>query len=213
MTTSLSLDEVIQARATTKVFAEEPRESTTDRQLIHRMLTAAGWAPFHRPAHKSHCDGNLSSLVPWRAYTVDSDGCRELRTRLLDAGDAGKLPQMLAAADGLIQVTWLPDPHDGDDDYAPSINNMEHIAAAGAAIQNMLLVATEQGVPTYWSSGGALRQSQVFDWLGIPDQEILLGAIFLFPSDETETTRVPGKLRDRRGELNEWSRSVESLRV
>ncbi len=60
---------------------------------------------------------------------------------------------------------------------------MEHIAAASAAIQNLLLAATARGISNYWSSGGVLRSAQVFQQLGIPRQQILLGAIFLFPSE------------------------------
>lgn len=207
-----SLHDAIRTRRTTKVFAESPLDLPTDRDQIDGLIEAAAWAPFHRPAHKSHLTGEHDSLVPWRMYAVDADGCRELRSRLLDSGDAGKLPQMLAAAHAVVQCTWLPDPPaavDFDGLFEPTINNMEHIAAAGAAVEHLLLAATEQGYETYWSSGGALRFPNAFGWLGIPLGEILLGAVFLFPSDETGTTRVPGKLRERRGDVRTWSRWVE----
>lgn len=212
---SLSVDDAIAARRTTKVFAEQPLDHQTDRELIDGLLRAAAWAPFHRPANKSHMEDD-GSLVPWRVHALDAAACRSMRSVLLDAGDAGKLPQMLAAAECCLQVTWLPDPP--SDEFAatnpealfePTIGNMEHIAAASAAIQNLLLAATDRGLVSYWSSGGALRQQPAFERLGIPPEQILLGAIFLFPSDEAGTTRVPGKLREKRGEVAGWSRWVE----
>ena len=211
-----SLDAVIQSRRTTKVFAESPDASvTTDRGQINELIAAAAWAPFHRPANKVHLSGPHPSLVPWRFHAVDAAGCRVLRSKLIEAGDAGKLPQMLAAAECVIHCTWLPDSARTDDPvpeghlFEPTISNMEHIAAAGAAIQNLLLAATDRGFDSYWSSGGALRGEQAFGWLGIPTEQILLGAIFLFPSEADGTERVPGKLREKRGADADWSRWVD----
>lgn len=84
--------------------------------------------------------------------------------------------------------------------------NMEHIAAASAAVQSFLLAATERGLTTYWSSGGYLRDAATFDYLGIPTEHILLGAVFVFPNDGGE--RIPGGMRDKRSSHAGWSRWV-----
>ena len=212
------VDAAIQKRQTTKVFADEPLDLTTDRETIHQLVAAAAWAPFHRPANKTHVrdtDGQ-SSLVPWRFYLLDTEACRAMRGKLLEAGDVGKLPNMLAAAECVIQATWLPDPAkpdfasaNPDALFEPSIANMEHIAAAASAIQNVLIAATDRGLVSYWSSGGALRQEMAFESLSIPDEQILLGAIFLFPADEANTERVPGKLREKRGKQADWATWVQ----
>ena len=117
---------------------------------------------------------------------------------------------MLAAAEALIQATWLPNPGPLPEgaSYAPTLENMEHIAAASAAVQSLLVAATARGFTTYWSSGGILRGAEVFRWLGIPSEEILLGAVFLFPADPEGATVNPGKLRDKRGRLRDWRRWV-----
>ena len=48
--------------------------------------------------------------VPWRVYKLDGAGCRELMQVLSkQEGHSGKIPAMLAAAEFLFQVTWLPD--------------------------------------------------------------------------------------------------------
>ena len=216
MTTN-ALDAAIRNRRTTKVFADQPAERTTDRGRVNELIAAATWAPFHRPANKDHLGdaAGQSSIVPWRFYVMDAAACRTMRSHLIEAGDAGKLPNMLAAADCVIQVTWLPDPPkpefaaaNPDALFEPTLQNMEHIAAASAAIENLLLAATDRGLESYWSTGGALRQPPQFEMLGIPSTQILLGAIFLFPEEEAGTTRVPGGLREKRGEEADWCQWV-----
>ena len=67
--------------------------------------------------------------------------------------------------------------------FTGNLRNMEHIAAASTAIQNILLGATAAGHPSYWSSGGTLRQREARTLLGIPMDEIFLGCLFVFPED------------------------------
>ncbi|HBE68114.1 MAG TPA: hypothetical protein DDW52_08190 [Planctomycetaceae bacterium] len=158
----------------------------------------------------------MSGIQPWRMYVLSGKECRELGRRL-PPERAGKLPRMLASADTLIQTTWLPNPAQSPlpegQLFEPTLANMEHIAAASAAIQNLLLAATEAGIPNYWSSGGALlREPTAYSWLGIPQEEILLGSLFLFPADPARhapTTEVVGsKLRDQRSPVASWARRV-----
>ena len=136
--------------------------------------------------------------------------------KLIDNGDATKVPAMLAAADYLLQVTWLPDPESGPVQPAESpelvfsgtLRNMEHLAAAAAFAQSLLLGASSCGYKTYWSSGGALRKPQVFEWLGIPDNQILIGSIFLFPGETGTADVKPGAMAEKRGSLADWSKPV-----
>jgi len=75
-------------------------------------------------------------------------------------------------------------------------------------VQNLLLLLTAHGMGTYWSSGAALRGPAMFGYLGIPERERLLGAIFIeYPDandndndddDDDTKQRVQGKLRDMR---------------
>lgn len=202
-----ALDEIIRQRRTLKVLANEPLSETTPRELVNDVIAAGAWAPFHKPSSTEHRT-QMSSFVPWRAYALDAGACHRLRQKLIDAGDNTKIVQMLAAATALIQVTWLPNPPKGvtDTPFEATLENMEHIAAASAAVQNMLLAATARGFENYWSSGGALRETQVFDWLAIPQKEILLGAIFLFPADADGVETATGKLREKRGPIESWAK-------
>lgn len=203
----------LRTRRTEKVLPDPNRPlapSGDHRSTIDSLVADAGWAPFHYPSGKTHHE-TLDSPVPWRFYKIDTVGCRKLAAQLNgpDAG-AGKIASMLAAADGLVQATWLPDPVDGNsqsDDtvFTGSQRNMEHIAAASAAVQSFLLLATEAGYRTYWSSGGVLRSPGLFTQLKIPTTEILLGSIFLFPQDTGDAEIKPGGWRDKRGDFSSWS--------
>lgn len=204
----------IRSRRTLKVLADPSQpfaECDEDVAVALRdVIAAAGHAPYHYPADESHRSGELDSVVPWRIHALESSACRQLILWSEGAGiTAGKINSMLAAAVSCSLVTWLPDPpadERGFQEFEPTLRNMEHIAASSAAVQNLLLAATDRGFTTYWSSGGSLRSEAVFDRIGIPRGEVLLGAIFLFPSDVGDASTKPGALRDRRGPVESWAR-------
>lgn len=157
---------------------------------------------------------------PWRIYILHQRLCRDVRAWLIRQNDATKIPEMLAAADMLLQVTWCPSIGDeaiaraSHDSFEASLTNMEHIAATAAAIQNIILSATEQNIPNYWSSGGSLRTKQAFDLLGIPQDEVLLGSVFFFPQNADANPKVmvfPGKMRERRSFSRSWCRKITQL--
>ena len=147
-------------------------------------------------------------MEPWRVHALDKPGCLALIPRLHTLPKPpGRVADMLAAADALVLVTWLPE--EGAD-WAASDINTEHIAAGGAMIQTLLLAATERGIGTYWSSGGVLA-GEAFGLLGIPPGERLLGAIFLWPDPPEGVEAAPGKLRPQRSGPDRWTRWVETL--
>ncbi len=206
-------DDAIFARKTIKILADKDLPTCDHRSLVNEVLSLAGQAPFHRACEEHHRQSTAQSgIEPWRFYAIDASDCRKLKTRIpLD--NAGKIPAMLAAADALIMATWLPNAAQvaelvDEPGFAATINNMEHIAAASAAIQNLLLAATARGISNYWSSGGVLRSSQVFNLLGIPRSQILLGAVFLFPNEFSDAEIATSKLREHRGSRESWSRWI-----
>lgn len=211
-----ALSEIIRARRTDKVLADPAAPLTSSglsREAVDALLETAGFAPLHYPAAQAHRMGDradgMISVAPYRVYKLDAAACRRLLARLQASElEPGKIAQMLAAAEALLQVTWLPEPEAdpaGDGGFVGSLTNMEHIAAASAAVQNLLLLATEAGLRSYWSSGGVLRGPEVAEWLGTPPGEILLGSVFLFPAEIGSAEAMPGKLRDKRGGLGDWS--------
>lgn len=212
MSEKTALKNILEDRVTSKVLAdlENPLDPQgLERSEIDNWLASAGQAPFHHQAEREH-KGNLSSPVPWRMYKFDAASCRELLTYLNENADAGKICNMLAACDAMVLATWTPDAPSGrlevDVLFEGTERNMEHVAAASAAVQNLLLLATEANWRTYWSTGGVLRTPQVFDRYGISNSEILLGAIFIYPQDVGDAEIRKGKLCDARGDIGDWSR-------
>lgn len=205
------LGRVIRSRRTDKTLgdpAAPPPDAGLSREALDAMLETAGFAPFHYAAVAAHRQGALSSIVPYRVYKLDGPTCRRLLSWLQTSElEPGKILNMLAAANALCLVTWLPEEgaKSEGDAFAGTTINMENIAAASAAVQNLLLLATEAGLRSYWSSGGVLRGPEVFEKLDIPSAEILLGAVLLFPADVGGAEIMPGKLREKRGALNDWS--------
>lgn len=227
-----AVEHVIRARRTVKVLAGAPLDVATDRAAVEALVASVGWAPFHLLAAKEHRDdGALRAIEPWRCYLLDVPACRALRGWLLARGDASTFPRLLAACTALVLVTWLPDPPAAPpaeggfaeggsaeggspapvlppDTFVGTRQNMEHVAAAAAGVQNLLLAATARGLRTFWATGGPLRTPETFARLGIPTRELLLGAVFLFPPDTGEAEVKVSTLRERRGAPAEWSRWV-----
>lgn len=216
------VDQAIANRQTRKILADEPTYQSIPDQVIDDLVHAAAHAPFHYPATTAHRQRLADDAPePWRFYILSHETCLALRQHLLDNDDMSKVPNMLAAAGTLIQATWCPNAPPDDFElsaekrFYPSDTNMEHIAATAAAIQNLLVAATARNISSYWSSGGPLRHQPVFELLGIPSDEILLGSIFLSdmnPADAADQLQViPGKMREKKSSTRSWCRHIEQL--
>jgi len=203
-----TIDDIAKTRRTVKLLPDPAIPLPGDglsRAAVEALLSVAGFAPFHRACAAARVEGG-DAVEPWRIHALDKVACSALIPRLDTLAKApGKVTNMLAAADALVLVTWLPEE---EGDWTASDLNMEHIAATGAMIQTLLLAATERGIGNYWSSGGVLA-GEAFDLLGIGPGERLLGAIFLWPDAPEGVEAGPGKLRGRRGPSDRWTRWVE----
>ena len=212
--------EEIKHRKTQKVLANNPwipSLTVGERgKLVQELLTLAAAAPYHyESAGKYRTD--LTSGLPFRCYVADAARCRAaVDYAMVEEVEAGKINQMLNAAEVLFIVTWLPDtfgePVQGREPipFTGNLRNMEHLAATGAAIQNMLVGATALGYPNYWSSGGVLRFDPMRSHFNVPTEEIILGTLFIFPKDAESRADevVHGKLREKGKALDTWSKKV-----
>lgn len=208
----MSIEETIKNRKTIKLKTDENKSLPVSDDIhfklkVEELISTAGWAPFHYECNEKYRSGKLNGKEPWRFHALDAQTCRMLLKALqkntpLKASDG--IRQMLATAKTLILATWLPEPSSSRKKFYPNVKNMEHIAATGAAIQNLLLLASENGLINYWSSGGVLRKAPMLKFLGIPEDEILLGAIFLFPDPEESTEIITGKNREQRSTFKSW---------
>lgn len=215
------IDNIIKKRKTQKVLAEEVWPITTDQTALHQtldeLLDLAAHAPYHKKCDPHHTEGELTSCLPWRFYVLDTINCRALLDYISkNEIKAGKVINMLSAADAVLLVTWLPDASEITYEeecnvlFDGNMKNMEHIAGASAAIQNVLLGATARDIPNYWSSAGVLRLEPLRSYIGIPLSEIVLGALFLFPKDseERDVFIKEGQMRNQGKEKETWSKMI-----
>ena len=210
MALALAVDRVIRNRRTRKVLGSLHSPAVIPHgfsEKVDEAIRIAGWAPFHYPANKIHRQTELDSCVPWRFYALDQASCLTLAHCLLEK-NAGNVTEdstiirMLAAAGSVVLSTWLPEP---DHSRKAAHMNEEHLAGAAAAIQNLLLAGEARDLQTYWSSGGVLAASECFELCGIPAEQKLLGAIFMFPPQpDTNADIHEGKLRNQRGTPDSW---------
>lgn len=211
----------MRARVTEKVMCaledREPVPSALEERnsrLVRESIEAAGWAPFHYPRD---VDGIAE---PWRVHLLGSAEAHQAARHLADRLQVTtKEPKLAAACSALALVTWLPErpAGKGAGDSAPLAQNLaarneEHLAAASAMTQNLLLMLTAHGMGTYWSSGGKFRSPEMFAYLQIPSDERLLAAIFIeYPemkeSSPTGRERKPGAQRNNRSQG--WIRVVD----
>ena len=229
-----SVESCITQRKTCKVILpidlrqeQQASWSQAHQDELVSMLSASANAPFHKKAHEQYCSnkaaGAMDAPMPWRFHVVGSERCTELLAFLKEQTEAqnadpkwvrawqSKIKEMLSGCGVLVQATWLPDPMPENtssvqEDPLFSDKNIEHVAAAASAVQNLLLAAQSHGWSSYWSSGGILRNDDVFKYLNIDTSEKLLGSIFLNPKPHPEARLIDGGLRDQRGDLSGWVR-------
>lgn len=206
---TLAVDQVISSRRTRKVLGHLHHPASIPHgftEQVEQAIKIAGWAPFHYPAHREHRNHTLDSIVPWRFYALDQTMCLTLAEQLLaqhigNTHENSGIIRMLSAAGAMVMCTWLPEP----DANPQALHwNDEHLAAASAAIQNLLLASEARNIQTYWSSGGALNTPECFRLCGIPTTQRFLGAIFMFPPTLEVAETHDGKLRNQRGTPDSW---------
>lgn len=217
---SQAVEQVIRRRRTEKVLCLDLDQHTAvpadvaqkHRPTVLECLKAAGWAPFHYPRN----EGGMAE--PWRAHVLWEGDTLKAAQYMLDKVEGVKgEPALVAGCSVMILVTWLPRYYVRPSEAGslqPSSEpsefeiDEEHLAAASAMVQNLLLMLTAHGMGNYWSSGGKLRGKQMFDHFGIPTTERLLAAVFVeYPEmmDDSKQ-RKPGKLRDKRSDA--WLREI-----
>ena len=76
----------------------------------------------------------------------------------------------------------------------PKIPQVEEVAAASAAIQNILLGATALGIASFWSTGGMTHSHGLKDFLQLGADDIVMGLLFLGYTDEPAKEGVRNSL-------------------
>lgn len=208
------VDEVIKSRRTEKVLASDDHRLLLSQseieqfdELVFESVDVAGWAPFHYDRKKN------GIAEPWRFTLFKSNRCREIADQFYDwfsdTKPNNKLPKMLNACGALVLVTWLPET-EIDNAKIRQVNE-EHLAAASAATQNLLLALESRNLGTYWSSGGQLGSAEFFQRFEMNPFGRLIAAIFVrYPGmlDDSATEIIIGKNREKRSPWQKWTKVI-----
>jgi nitroreductase len=156
----VSLADLAAARRTHKTFGPEP----VGRETLLELLATARFAPTH----------HLNQ--PWRFRVLGPETLEALK-RVAGEKEAKKLdraPTLVLATAALT----------GD-----LATDEEDVCAAAAAIQLVLLAATERGIATYWRTPQVLRTKAGREAVGIPPGERFLGLIHFGTADHEPAPR------------------------
>jgi nitroreductase len=156
----VSLADLAAARRTHKTFGPEP----VGRETLLEVLATARFAPTH----------HLNQ--PWRFRVLGPETLEALK-RVAGEKEAKKLdraPTLVLATAALT----------GD-----LATDEEDVCAAAAAIQLVLLAATERGIATYWRTPQVLRTKAGREAVGIPPGERFLGLIHFGTADHEPAPR------------------------
>lgn len=155
-----------------------------DPELIDRLITTAATAPNHR------------RTTPWRFRVVTGEGRRglgdALAADLLAADPDGpsegakvtKARSKYLRAPAIVVVAARP----GGDETT----TLENRDAVAAAIQTLLLAATDAGLASLWSTGAAATSRSVARFCGLDPEDSIVGLVYLgWPTGRPEDVDRP----------------------
>jgi len=144
------------------------------RQTIERILEAATYAPNHH------------EVEPWRFFVMSGKVREELgeimaerlaqklgetRSEKAQAALIKERSKLLRAPVIIAVASLKPN--------QPKIVDIENVEAVAAAIQNMLLVAQEEGLVSIWRTGDPVYDPKIKAFFGIEPEEHLVGFVYL----------------------------------
>ena len=146
-------------------------------ETVNQLLSLADWAPTH------------GRTEPWRFLVFGGEALKNFGKAHADlywqhtAEDKRteaayeKLEHNVDKASHLVIAIMKR----GDNVKIPQL---EEVAAASAAIQNILLGATALGISSYWSSGGMTHTHALKEHLYLAAEDIIMGLVYLGHTDE-----------------------------
>jgi hypothetical protein len=150
-------------------------------ELIERLLTVAATAPNHY------------RTFPWRFRVITDEGRRGLGEALATdiARDAGADEAKLTKA----RVKYLRAPvmvAVASKSGADATGTIENRDAVAAAIQTLLLAATDEGLASLWSTGAAVVSPSVARFCGFDPSDTIVGLVYLgWPTAQLEDIERP----------------------
>ena len=166
---------VIKERRTVKAASMNGKEIPSEQ--VEQLLELADWAPTHGrtepwyffvyTGEKLKAFGQTHGDLYWE-HTPEDKRLEETKK---------KQQQSIGGASHLLVSVMKRGAN-------PKIPQMEEVAAASAAIQNILLGATALGISSFWSTGGMTHHKALKTHLNLADDDMVLGLIYLGYTDE-----------------------------
>lgn len=183
-----TLRAVIRSRRSVKAAAMNGQQITEDD--LQQVLELAHWAPTH------------GRTEPWHFFVYEGTALRQFgQTHAqLYWDNTPEEKRNEASRDKLITATekashlLVAVMKRGNN---PKIPAVEEIAASCAAIQNILLGATALGIASFWNSGGMTHHPALKEHLGLADEDVVLGLIYLGYSDEIKEGKRNTDIEDK----------------
>ena len=170
-----SLQNVIRSRRTIK--PDKFNGQVIPDEVIMQLIAGADWAPTH------------GRTEPWRFILFAGDRVKQFTERhaelyklhtdpaLFVEAKQNKLRSLSENVSHII-IAWMKR------SPAKKVPEIEEIAAASAAIQNLLLTATAKGIAAFWSTSGLTHDPVLKAEFNMGTDDVILGIIYLGYSDE-----------------------------
>src|SRR5438067_11505045 len=186
----MSVFETIKSRRSTgKMTDQRPT-----RKQIEHILEAATHAPNH---HK---------VEPWKFFVLAGKARAELGAVMAESLAAHMEETVSEKAQAILNKErnkLLRSPVvivvAAERPQLPKVIEIENVAAAAAAVQNILLTAEEMGLACMWRTGDAAFDPQVKKWLGLSAEEHIVAFVYVgypaIPRLERHPTPIEAKTR------------------
>lgn len=180
-----TLEDIIRGRRSIGKVKGDP----VPKELVEKLIEAAVWAPNHH------------GTEPWKFVVMTGEGRRTLGQayadiaaeslqELTDEERSQRLEKEVAKAfraPVIIAAVCVPSDE-------PRVNEAEELAAANAAVQNMLLIAHDSGLGAIWRTGDPAYHPTMKKALGLAGREQVVGLIYVgYPDVQPSSSRrIPG---------------------
>ena len=145
--------------------------------IMQQLLELADWAPTH------------ATTEPWRFVVYEQGGLAKFcldHAELYKANTptekftAGKYENLLHIADKVSHLVLVYMKRT----EGATIPVLEETAAVAAAIENLLLGAASLDIAVLWSTGGMAHHPSMKDYLGLTNDDVVMGLLYLGYTDE-----------------------------
>ena len=164
---------VIKQRRTIKPFMMNGNKIPNEQ--IQALFELADWAPTHgytEPwrfvVYANATDFCRSHAELYKANTLPDDFNEGTYNNLASQGDKASHAVIAFMKRGKL----------------PKIPALEEIASTACAVENLLLGATALGVASYWGTGGMTLKPAMKDFLGLSDDDQVMGILYLGYANE-----------------------------